>query len=62
MHSYYSNSVYLHTFVKTDVSIFWLKCAKLSTFYILQIFTITDVVTLRAFLSRILKNLAFTIS
>ena len=62
MHSYYSNSVYLHTFVRADVSIFWLKYAKLSTFYILQIFTITDVVTLRAFLSRILKNLAFTIS
>ena len=32
MHSYCSNSVYLHTFVRTDVSIFWLKCAKLSTF------------------------------
>ena len=37
--------VYLHIFTWTDV-FFGLKCAKLSTFCVLQIFATTDVVAL----------------
>ena len=42
-----SSFVYLHIFTSTNVGVFGLKYAKLSTFFILQIFTTTGMVALR---------------
>ena len=42
-----SSFVYLHIFTNTNVGVFGLKYAKLSTFFILQIFTTTGMVALR---------------
>ena len=47
MHSYYSSFVYLHTFARTNVGVFFiLKCAKLSTICIMQTFATTDAIAL----------------
>ena len=44
--SFAKQFVYLHIFTSIDVGVFWVKMCKLSTFCILQIFAITDVIAL----------------
>ena len=61
MHSYCNNCVYLHTFAKTSVGFFWLKCAKLSTFCILQNFAIANVVAVRMPNVKLMLSLIFTL-
>ena len=46
MHYYCSTFVYIHNFASTDISVFWVKCVKLTTFCILHNFTTSDAVVL----------------
>ena len=56
-----NNFVYLYIFTSTDVGIFGLKCTKLSTFCILQIFTATllkiDQFTVTCFIGQPFKDM-----
>ena len=62
MYNYYSFAkqfyIYLHIFTNTNVSVFFFKCTKLSTFYILQIFATIDVVALK-YKNQIIKSCSF---